>query len=265
MVNIKSSSNSIIKEIKSLYKKKNRWKKKQFIVEGINIVEECIDNDYPLMYIIYSDELLNVKGGQKLFDKINFHPRLIHVTDQLYREISQMENPQGIMGVSEFRVNTIDELNIYKHISLLLLDRLQDPGNMGTIIRSADAFGIDGIIITKGCVDIYNPKVIRSTMGSIFRVPIYHEDDPILAIRKLKTKGIKVYTTSLGGNIYTYEVNFKLPFLLVVGNESSGVSSSIYSVSDSLIKIPMIGDAESLNVAIASSIVMYESLRQRSQ
>lgn len=255
----------MIKEIKSLYKKKDRWKRKQFIVEGINMVEECIDNHYPLVYIIYSDELLNVKGGKKLFDKISSHPRLIHVTDQLYREISQMENPQGIMGVSEFRINTIDRLNIHEEISLLLLDRLQDPGNMGTIIRSADAFGIDGIIITKGCVDVFNPKVIRSTMGSIFRVPIYHEEDSLAIINRLKKEGVRVYTTSLEGSLHIHQVDFNNPFLLVIGNESSGVSPYIYTVSDKLIKIPMVGDAESLNVAIASSIIMYESIRQRSQ
>ena len=265
MTNITSPSNPMIKEIKSLYRKKDRWIKKRFIVEGINIVKECIDNNYPVINIIYSDELLDVKGGKELFNKISSDPRTIHIPNKLYKEISNMENPQGIMAVAEFRTNSIDKWDLKENSFLLLLDRLQDPGNMGTIIRTADAFGLDGIIVTEGCVDVYNPKVVRSTMGSIFRVPIYHEDDPILAIRKLKTKGIKVYTTSLGGNIYTYEVNFKLPFLLVVGNESSGVSSSIYSVSDSLIKIPMIGDAESLNVAIASSIVMYESLRQRSQ
>ena len=265
MKSIESSSNPIIKEIKSLYRKKDRWAKKRFIVEGINIVEECIDNGYPLIYIIYSNELLNVKGGRELFNKISSHPKLIHITEQLYKEISNMETPQGIMGVSEFNIKSIHELSLKRDLSLLLLDRLQDPGNMGTIIRSADAFGIDGIIITKGCVDVYNPKVIRSTMGSIFRVPIFHEDDPVLAINRLKKEGIKVYSTSLEGSMYTYEVNFKVPFLLVIGNESSGVSSTIYSISDSLIKIPMIGDAESLNAAIASSIIMYESIRQRSQ
>ncbi|QQY80373.1 TrmH family RNA methyltransferase [Keratinibaculum paraultunense] len=265
MKRIESPSNPIIKEIKSLYRKKDRWAKKKFIVEGINIVKECINNNYPLICIIYSDELLNVKGGWELFNRISSHPKLIHITNQLYREISNMENPQGIMGVSEFNINSIHEISLKEDSSLLLLDRLQDPGNMGTIIRSADAFGIDGIIITKGCVDVYNPKVIRSTMGSIFRVPIFYEDDPIFAINKLREEKVKIYATSLEGSIYIYEANFKLPFLLVIGNESSGVSSNIYSVSDSLIKIPMIGDAESLNAAVASSIIMYESIRQRSQ
>lgn len=265
MTSITSPSNPMIKEIKSLYRKKDRWIKKRFIVEGINIVEECIDNNYPVVNIVYSDELLNVKGGKELFNKISSDPRTIHVPNKLYKEISNIKNPQGIMAMAEFRSNSIDELDLNRNSFILLLDRLQDPGNMGTIIRTADAFGIDGIIVTEGCVDVYNPKVVRSTMGSIFRVPIFHEPDEVLTIERLKEKGVRIYSTSLEGSQYIHETNFQDASVLIIGNEASGVSPYLYSVSDRLIKIPMVGEAESLNVAIASSIIMYEAMRQRSQ
>jgi TrmH family RNA methyltransferase len=265
MIDITSPSNPLIKEIKSLYKKKERWAKNLYLAEGIKIVEECIYNDCQIVNIIYSDELLNIKGGQALFNKIKSFKGLIHVPDKLYKEISDTETPQGILAVIGFEVNSIKDLNMKGEPFLLLLDEVQDPGNMGTIIRTADAFGIDGIIVTEGCVDIYNPKVVRSTMGSIFRTPIFHELDGIGIIEKLKEDGIKIYSTSLEGSQYIQDTNFKEACLLIIGNESKGVSESLHFLADKLIKIPMIGKAESLNAAVASSIIMYEAIRQRIQ
>ncbi|MCF6465209.1 TrmH family RNA methyltransferase [Clostridium sp. Cult2] len=265
MIYITSSSNPTIKEIKSLYRRKERWAKESFIVEGIKIVEECIDNNYPLRNIIISDELYNIRGGEGLLEKIIDNNSLIKVPDRLYKEISDMENPQGVLAVASFKRDSIKNIYDIDNPFILLLDQVQDPGNMGTIIRTADAFSVDGIIITEGCVDIYNPKVVRATMGSIFRVPIYHYSDGIEIIKELKNRNIKVYSTSLKGEKFIQNVNFNIPSILIIGNESKGVSKSLETLADSLIKIPMIGDAESLNAAIASSIIMYETIRQRSQ
>ena len=265
MINITSSSNPTIKEIKSLYRKKERWEKHLFLVEGDKIVEECIDINYPITYIIYSDILFNINGGQNLLNKIKAYPRLIHVPDKLYMEISDTENPQGILAVAKFNINPIEHIKIKDNIFLLLLDEVQDPGNMGTIIRTADAFGIDGIITTIGCVDVYNPKVVRSTMGSIFRVPIFHGKDGIEIVEKLKDENIKIYSTSLEGSQCIQDTDFNESCMLIIGNESNGVSESLCFKADKLIKIPMIGEAESLNAAVASSIIMYEAMRQKIQ
>lgn len=265
MIYITSSSNPTIKEVKSLYRKKERWAKKSFLVEGIKIVEECIDNNYPLSNIIFSHELRSISGGEGLWQKIRTYDQLIKVPDRLYREISDMENPQGVMAIAIFKQNSIEEIYDKGNPFLLLLDQIQDPGNMGTIIRTADAFGIDGIIVTEGCVDIYNPKVVRSTMGSIFRVPIYHTLEGRKIIEELKKKNLKIYSTSLKGDRFIQDVDFNRPSLLIIGNESKGVSHSLEVLADNLIKIPMIGAAESLNAAIASSIIMYEAVRQRRQ
>jgi TrmH family RNA methyltransferase len=265
MINITSPSNPIIKKVKNLYRRKERWKNKLFLIEGIKLVEECIDNNYPISNIIYSEELFNANGGYDLFEKIKFYDQLIQIPGKLYKEISDMDNPQGILAVATFKVNYIEDINIKVNPFLLLLDRVQDPGNMGTIIRTADAFGINGIIVTEGCVDIYNPKVVRSTMGSIFRIPVFHESDGVNIIKKLKKEGVKIYSTSLEGSYYIQNTNFKESCMLIIGNESKGVSKSLHLMADELIKIPMIGEAESLNAAVASSIIMYEAMRQRIQ
>lgn len=265
MIYITSPSNPTIKEIKSLYRKKERWSKNSFIIEGIKMVEECVDNNYPLSHIVYCDELFNIRGADQIWEKIKTHDRLIKISNKLYREISQLENPQGILAVAKFRLNSIDEILNKSNPFILLLDRLQDPGNMGTIIRTADAFSIDGIIISEGSVDVYNPKVVRSTMGSIFRMPLYFTRDLEKMIEELKDRHIKVYSTSLKGNKYIQDVNFRQPSALIIGNESRGVSKDLEKLADQLIKIPMSGEAESLNAAIASSIIMYEALRQRRQ
>lgn len=265
MINITSNSNSTIKEVKSLNRRKERWKKQLFIVEGVKIVEECIDNNYPLFYIIYCDDLFDAQGGMELFKKIQHSDRLINIPVELYKGISDTENPQGILAVSRFNIEPIENIDIEKNPFILLLDKVQDPGNMGTIIRTGDAFGADGIIVTEGCVDIYNPKVVRATMGSIFRVPIYHEGDTVKTVESLRDKGVQILSTSLRESQYIENIDFKESCMFIIGNESKGVSQSLNDLADKLIKIPMIGEAESLNVAIASSIIMYEAMKQRNQ
>lgn len=261
---ITSSSNSIIKEIKSLHRKKDRWIKRSFFVEGIRAVEECIKSSTKIAYLVYSDMLFSINGGKELFDKLDPQKnKLYYISDKLFKEISDTEKPQGILAVVEYDLKKIDEVLKDKENFIILLDRVQDPGNIGTIIRTADAFGSNGVIVTEGCVDIFNPKTIRSTMGSIFHIPLLYYKSATEAIKDLKDNSITVITTSLDAKDYCFDVDFKISFALVIGNEASGVSSEVMTDSDLLIKIPMPGEAESLNAAIASSVIMYEVLRQR--
>ncbi|SCG82641.1 putative tRNA/rRNA methyltransferase ysgA [Proteiniborus sp. DW1] len=261
---ITSSSNIMIKEIKSLYRKKDRWTKKSFFIEGIRAVEESILSNAKISYIVYSDMLFHIKGGEELLKKIqSSNYKLNYISDKLFKEISDTEKPQGILAVVEYDLKTIDNILKEKDNFIILLDRLQDPGNMGTIIRTADAFGSNGVIVTEGCVDVFNPKTIRSTMGSIFHIPILYYKSSNEAIRDLKDKGIRVVTTSLDAKEFCFDVDFIRDFALIIGNEASGVSEEVIADSDLLIKIPMPGNAESLNAAIASSVIMYEALRQR--
>ena len=147
--------------------------------------------------------------------------------------------------------------------ALIFLDGVQDPGNMGTIIRTCDAFNLDGIIIGPGSVDPYNPKVVRATMGSIFRVPLYISNDSLETIADLSQGGLNIFSTSLEGSIPSYDIDYKEGFVLVIGNESNGVQDPIIKKSDKLIKIPMPGFAESLNAGVAASIIMYEAMKSK--
>lgn len=263
MLEITSAKNPLIKEIKSLYRKKDRIKNKSFIIEGIKMIEEAIDTNYPIKNIIYTDQLLKIKDGEILFEKIKGLDNIIYVPNNIFKEISDTENPQGVLGIGKFQYKELREIKSKERLFLLFLDEVQDPGNMGTIIRTADAFNSDGIIVTDGCVDPYNPKVVRATMGSIFRVPLYYTSDGIQELKKLKDMDIRLYSTSLVGSMPIYEADFNEGFILIIGNESNGVSEEIFSLSDKLIKIPMPGGAESLNAGVAASIIMYEVMKQR--
>lgn len=260
MQKITSKNNSIIKEIRSLSKKKYRWKNKLYIIEGIKLLDEALDNKVNLKHILFSQTLLDTNNGRALFKRLENHDKLIEVEDNIFTSLSDTENPQGILGLVEFEANDYKDLLNKEDIHLFYLDSVMDPGNLGTIIRSADAFNIDGIIMGEGSVDPYNPKVVRATMGSLFRVPLYFDRGNIL--KDLKSNQYKIYTTYLKGGIANHRLDYKGNYIIVIGNESTGVREEIVNISDALIKIPIPGRAESLNAGVASSILMYEAAKQ---
>lgn len=261
---VTSSSNPIIKVAKSLHKKKERWERNLFFVEGVRAVEEAVISNAKIECILYSDSLLATETGENLLDVISQSKfKLVYVTDKLMKEISDTEKPQGVFAIIGFNLSDFKGILNRERNFLILLDRVQDPGNLGTIIRTADAMGANGVIVTSGCVDVFNPKVIRSTMGSIFHIPVVYYENVVEAMIKLKEFNILTMATSLEANKYSYDVDFTKDFALIIGNEASGIDKEILDISDISLKIPMIGMAESLNAAIASAIIMYEAARQR--
>lgn len=257
---IESKNNKLIKEVKSLEKRKNRESLALFIVEGINIVEELIDREYPYKYILYSNKISKLQGGDRLLSKLKTRENIYEIDDKLMDELSDTLSPQGIIGVCGIENRSILEIKS-REDTYIFLDKLQDPGNMGTIIRSADAFGISGIILNEGTVDPYNQKVVRSTMGAIFRVPLYYTSNSKKDLNYLKNKGFKLLSTSLEASNSIEEINWRNT-IITIGNESSGVSDEIYELSDEKIKIEMRGSTESLNAGVAASIIMYESSKK---
>lgn len=259
---ITSSSNKLIKSIKLLHNKKDRWSERCFFIEGTRSVEQCIKSNSPIKYIVYSPELLGEDGERLLFEIESRSYELYKISKDLFKSISDTDNPQGILAVVEFEEyglkDTLKENNFF-----VVLDRVQDPGNMGTIIRTADAFGANAVIVTNGCVDVYNPKTIRSTMGSIFQIPIVHIGDIEEVVKELKDEKVNIVSTSLNTNKYSYDIDFKSDCALIIGNEANGISDEVLGLSDQLVKIPMVGKAESLNAGVASAVLMYEVLRQR--
>ncbi len=262
MLEISSNQNPLIKEIKSLNRKKNRWKSRLFIIEGIKIIQEAINNNIKIKNIIISDSFLESRDGKLFNEEIKNQDNIIKVNTSLFKSISDTENPQGLLAICEFTIRDLSELDYLFNPSILFLDGIQDPGNMGTIIRTADAFNIDGIILGEGSVDPYNSKVVRSTMGSIFRVPLYICNNSLNTLGLLKDKNYYILASSLDGNSI-YNGGFNRKFVCVIGNEANGVNPDILDLAHDLIKIPMPGNAESLNAGVAASIIMYEAMKTR--
>jgi RNA methyltransferase, TrmH family len=248
----------LIKETKKLKEKRFRVERNQFLVEGFRFVEEALKSTFQVPYIFLSEEALERWQSFQLNGKLQSNSKLYIVKEAILRQLSSTETPQGVIAV-------VNQNNIQLDIKegfYVLVDKLQDPGNMGTIIRSAHAAGAAGVITTKGTVDIYNEKTLRSTMGSIFNIPII-EDKDLRIVDSLKNKGFKLIVSSLEDSKDFYEVDLTENAIIAVGNEGSGISDEVYKLGDIKVKIPMPGNAESLNAGAAASIMMFEAVRQK--
>lgn len=260
---IQSSQNSKIKEIKALHLKKNRDSEGLYFVEGIRFVNDALDNDQAIIKAVISEKLESVKGGKELIERITaVCSDCSIVTDKLFKEISDTQTPQGIVAVLEKSRYNIKNI-IEEGSSVVILDSLQDPGNVGTIVRTADAAGISAVIMTKGSVDLYSPKVLRSTMGSVFHMPVFQGIDINEAIGMLKESGYKIIASHLDGRNNYFDEDLTDRCAIIVGNEANGISKETAGMADRLVKIPMPGRAESLNASIAASIMIYEIVRQK--
>lgn len=238
-MDITSLDNKLVKKITSLSQKKYRDEAGEFFIEGIKTVEEAIKHNQEITNILYCPEMIDYK----------LEVPALKVSKEIIYKISDTLTPQGIIAVCK-----IPQYKIERKNKLVYLDRVQDPGNVGTIIRTADAFGFDGVMLSKGCADVYSPKVVRSTMGSLFHISIYQD----VTVEKVKTLGNKIYSAVLDTNNFINDTEITTPFILVIGNEGSGISSEVRHISDEFIKINMAGNAESLNASIAAGILMYE-------
>ena len=258
---ITSKANEKVKFIKSLNDKKARKINNVFYLEGIKVVEEVINNvkAIDIMFIAYSDEILNnINGGKKFLNLIKVLElendiNILNIKKEIFESITDTKTPQGVLAVIKIRKYDIDD--ILNEDKILLLDKIQDAGNIGTIIRTADAFNVKGIICMENTADVYSPKVVRSTMGSILREKIiYIKSEDLFGLKKY---GHILYGTSLSSNKYIEDINFSKKSIFVLGNEANGISEEVEKVCDSLVKIKMSGNAESLNVAIAAGIILH--------
>ncbi len=259
---INSNSNKNIKHIKSLKKKKYRDKYNEFIIEGIRIIEHGILNNYNIKSLYYREDIYNDLVNTKIINKLEKKNTPVYkVSNRIFAEIADTENPQGVIAIVEKKHYKVEDILNKENLSLILLDRLQDPGNVGTIIRTADAAGFHGVFYSKGCVDIYNEKTVRSTMGSIFTMPIIKVENLNGFVDKLRSNNINVISTTLDANTYHYEVEYGNKNAIVIGNEGNGICKEIIDKSNVKVKIPMVGSAESLNASVAAGVIIYEILR----
>ena len=275
---ISSKDNKRIKYIRSLLEKGNiRKKNHQFVVEGIKLVDEALEYGKVLEVVcaesLYNELISGDLSGNRLLaenDKnitnyVKKGSSLLVVSDTVFKSMSETKTPQGILAVAEIPDYRLLDRGLLEQaytetgkIKLLVLEDTADPGNLGTIMRTAEAAGVTGVIMGKGTVDIFNPKVVRSTMGSIFRLPFAYVEDLKETIKELKTQGISFYATHLKGEKSYKDIKYSDKSAILVGNEARGLSYDVADLADTYVLIPMQGKVESLNAAVAAALMMYE-------
>ena len=258
---ITSASNTQVKNIIQLNQKaKARREQGLFVAEGRKMFGEAPRDWISKVYVTES-----LTSDSSLMEQISMLPegKAEIVVDNVFHQMCDTKTPQGILTVLRKPVWTIQDILRGDSPLIMILEDLQDPGNAGTIFRTGEGAGVSGVFLTKTCVDITNPKVIRSTMGSVYRMPFLYVEDVVSLKAELKQKGIRTFAAHLKGkNSYDQE-NYQGGTAFLIGNEGNGLTEEAAEAADCLIRIPMCGKVESLNAAMAAGILMYEAARQR--
>lgn len=260
---ITSFANTKVKQVVA-WKTKSKERKKDniFLTEGMKMFEEAPEAAIKEIYVI-EEVLQNFDRQSEVYKKLE-RVGYETVSKEVFGKMSDTQTPQGILTVLERPDYKLDELLKQQKPLFVILEDLQDPGNLGTIVRTGEGAGVTAVLMTKNTVDIYNPKTIRATMGSVYRVPFVYVDDIQDTIKSLHNAGIKTYAAHLKGENYYDSFSFKEGTAFLIGNEGNGLKQSTADLADFYLKIPMEGQVESLNAAIATSLLMYEVHRQRS-
>jgi RNA methyltransferase, TrmH family len=262
---LSSKDNSIIKQLRSLADAKHRKKEQVFLIEGVKMVEEALRDNAGVKMVVAAPALVqhHGKGVLKLAES-----RLIEtvwISDRLMDAVSESKTPQPVMAVVKMREYNEEEL--FAHVSKLIVvvHQLQDPGNVGTIIRTAEAVGASGVAITSNTVDPYNAKAVRASMGSIFRLPIISVAQTAAFLDKCKSRGFQAAAAVLTGEQSHFNVDLTKPTAVLLGQEGAGLPQDIMEHIDLQLRIPMAATIDSLNVATAAAVILYEAMRQRMQ
>lgn len=237
-----------------LEKRKARQKEGLFVVEGPHLVKEAAKQ---VKFVLYSENLPLVS------ELTEQDIECCKISKKQFAELSEVKTPQGILAVVKQEQYDLQNILEVKNPLIVFCLEIQDPGNLGTIIRTADAVGASGVILSRGTVDLYNPKVIRSTMGSLFHLPIMQDIEINQALETLKAKGLRVIATDTASTKSYFDIKYTDNCAIVIGNEGAGLAEDILDLADETVNIPMPGKAESLNVGISTAVVLYEALRQR--
>lgn len=249
MKRIESINNKIIKLVSSLKQKKAREKEGLFFAEGERNVLDGAKKITPEMVFVSE----KYKGSREFLCEV------YEVTEQVFNKITDTETPQGILGVFKKRNGTLEDI---KGENILILNNLRDPGNIGTLLRTAKAAGFETVVADKGCADIYSPKTVRAAMSGIFGLNIVFCDSLSDFIPRLKKKGYTIYAADMNGD-NMFQLKFSFPLGIILGNEANGVDEDVLKAAGDAVSIPMSGEMESLNAAVAGSVVMFEAARQK--
>lgn len=256
MNSISSPHNDKIKYLRKLYRTRRRKRERKLVLEGYRIVREAIYLGAEPESLFVTEDFLDGKRGREIRGLIGDREKINIIDEDLISEITDTVNPQGIVAIVKEPDYDRETLK-HKSDNILVLDGVQDPGNVGTLIRTALAAGFDGVVALRGTVDLYNLKVIRATTGALFNIPLFYNFSPE-DLLKFKNAGFRVIGADTGGEHYHFQVQYEYPLLLVIGNEARGMSKEVEELADIRVKIPLLGNIDSLNAAVAGSILMYE-------
>jgi tRNA G18 (ribose-2'-O)-methylase SpoU len=264
---ITSFRNPRVKLLRSLRMRKYRQREGCFLIEGIRIVEEALDQGAAVDTLVYAPELLVSERAQALVERVAPEQRLALASD-VFGSISDREQPHGIAAVIRIQEPALAAIPLAREMLALVAYQLSDPGNVGSIIRTADAAGAAGVIVVEPSADIYDPQAVRATMGSLFALPVVRLDDEAALstwYAEVRAAGLDllVAATSAHGAQVHYDVDYRRPVALLVGNESYGLPDGVRRSADVLVRLPMAGRATSLNVSAAAAALVYEIIRQR--
>lgn len=253
---ITSTSNPQIKQIMALLKKsKERKEKKAFVIEGRKMFEEIAAQPERVLRAYFSESYTKEQTVQTTV------PYEI-VADSVFEAMAETVTPQGVLAIVRMPEYSLEEM-IDNAGTLVLLENLRDPGNLGTILRTAEAAGVSGVILSKESVDIYNPKVIRSTMGAVYRVPFFYAEDFYGLLKELSDREVRLLAAHLKGTKYFNQADYSRKVGILIGNEANGLSGEAASLAEEKVLIPMAGEVESLNAAVAAALLMYEAFRHQ--
>lgn len=261
IIPITSFANPLVKKVRGLHVRSQREKNQLFLLEGVKLVNEALDKNIAIQEIIVSSSFLKEGRGQCLNKDIT---SFYVVDDKLFAELTNLESPEGIIATAPFFHFSLSQLlETSTNPLVVLLVAIQDPGNLGTILRTAVAASATLVVLTKGTVDPYSPKVVRSASGAHFSLPIVQETSPHEAIAKLKKHGLKILLCEPQGNKPYWDSELTKPLALVFGNEGQGFAESTLSLADEIITIPMNSNCESLNVAVSAGIILFRAHEKR--
>lgn len=255
---ITSTGNARVKNVIQLQTRaRARKDSRQFVAEGFRMVSEAPADRIVSIYA--SETFARCNSGYMSTIQVPYEM----VSDNVFAQMSDTRTPQGILAVIKMAEYGIVDIIAHDKGLYVIVENLQDPGNLGTIIRMSEAAGVDGIIMSPNTVDIYNPKTIRSTMGSLYRVPFVYADDFAGTLEQMKSKGVELYAAHLEGSVEYTEPDYTKASAFVIGNEGNGLTDAVTNICSNRIRIPMAGKVESLNAAIAASVLTFEAARQR--
>lgn len=257
---ITSKDNEVIKNIKKLKEKKHRDITGMYMVEGVKLVEEAINEKVNIDSVVICEDCIK----DNVFDKKLMYEiakqNVIYVSSKVFSTITDVSNPQGILAVIKNNENN-KGIN-YEEDIIVVLDGIQDPGNLGTILRTVDSANIKQIVVSENTADVFNPKVVRSTMGAIYRVNVVRSENLVDDLINMKQNGYDIVVTSLDTDNSVYDIDY-MKKVIIIGNEANGVSEKVQKIADYKVKIPMLGKTESLNASVAAGIMIYEYVRKK--